>query len=118
VVQESNGDPPQDDASLTPGGGIGGEAEGEREPKTDVQLGVGTEHTAQHNHTHTQEGGYREADRNVHHEVATKLTTVLSNLIQGGSEGTALTVGKSSYLFFKILDIVKEVTIHNSSGTI
>jgi len=88
AAQESYGDLLQDDASLTPGEGIGGEAEEKREPKTNVQPGGGTEHTAQYNNTHTQGGGYRGADRNVHQEVATKLTAVLSNLIQGGSEGT------------------------------
>ena len=88
AAQKSYVDLLRDDAFLTPVEGIGGEAEGEREPKTNVQPRGGTKHTAQYNNTHTQGGGYRGADRNVHQEVATKLTAVLSNLIQGGSQGT------------------------------
>jgi hypothetical protein len=97
AAQESNGDLLQDDASLTPGVGSGGEAEGEQGPKTNAQLGVNTAHTIQHNNIHTQGEGHRGADRSVHQVVAAKVTTVLSNLInQGGSEGTTLRVGKAN----------------------
>ena len=57
AAQKSYVDLLRDDAFLTPVEGIGGEAEGEREPKTNVQPGVGTEHTAQHNNTHTHREG-------------------------------------------------------------
>ena len=85
----------RDDAFLTPGEGSGGGAEGEQEPKTNVQLGVGTGHTAQHTNMHTQGGDHRGADCNIHQAVTAKLTT--NNLInQGGSEGTTLEAGKAN----------------------
>jgi hypothetical protein len=95
-TQESFGDLLQDDASLTPCDGIGGEAEEEQEPKTTVQPEGGAEYTAQYNNTHTQGGGYRGADRNVHQEVASTLKTVLSNLIQGGLEGATRRVEETN----------------------
>ena len=71
----------QDDAFLTPGEKLGGEAEGEQGPKTNVQLGVGTRNTAQHTNMHTQEGTHCGADCDIHQAAAAKLTTALSNLI-------------------------------------
>ena len=64
AAQKSYVDLLRDDAFLTPGEGSGGGAEGEQEPKTHVQLGVGTGHTAQHTNMHTQGGDHRGADRN------------------------------------------------------
>jgi hypothetical protein len=80
----------------TPGEKIGGEAEEEQGPKTNVQLGVGTGNTAQHTNMHTQEGKHCGADRNIHQGAAAKLTTALSNLInQGGLKGATLEAGKA-----------------------
>jgi hypothetical protein len=96
AAQKSYVDLLQGDAFLTPGEKIGGEAEGEQGPKTNVQLGVGTGNTAQHTNMHTQEGEHCGADRNIHQVAGAKLTTALSNLInQGGLKGATLEAGKA-----------------------
>ena len=94
AVQESYADLLQDEASFTFGKKIGGEAEGEQEPRTNVHLGVGTTNTSQHKNMHIQGREHCGADRRIHHTAATKVTTALSNLNnQGGVEGATPRVG-------------------------
>ena len=71
AVQESYADLLQDEASFTFGKKIGGEAEGEQEPRTNVQLGVGTTNTSQHKNMHIQGREHCGADRRIHHTAAT-----------------------------------------------